>query len=393
MARVYSGTWAGGRIAQLKGRRRWLLERTFAGKQHTIPLPGVRSDEDALAALYAWRADPAGFLERHQSKRRRDRGLVRGAVVLEQADLVAPKSEQTRRSLAPRYIHSCQKHGAEWLQQLRGQDLRHLTRAEVHGVMTRLGGNQHKRILALKALCAWLVEQGSLDPSQSPARFVRMPTVVPERSVRPKGYSADTLAAVYAHIPSQDVRDAFRLQCVTGMHTTEVCRIAASAVEAAWGREPQAKLVTLMPGDDGYGSAIAGTVTVWHKRGSPHTISLDATSLAAAYRLQRLGKAPRQDRLWRQLKVASKLAGVAQVRAGELRHSLVGIGQRGSWCYPTGTGIGVEELAAVTGHQTSATTRRFYDSQAVPRMLVLPLVLEHPADPDSSALTKVLSES
>jgi integrase len=382
MAKVWTGKWAGGRIALLKsGKRRWVLERRWQGRQHTIPLLKVRDEEGAAAALYAWTGDPAGFIDRHLDKQRRDRGAVTGAVLLTVADLAALTVDQTRRHLSPRYIHSTKKHGVEWLAAFRGVDLRGVSRAEVHAVLNKLGGNQLKRILAIKAICAYLVKQGRLDPALSPARFVRMPVVVPERSVRSKGYSPDTLAAIYSHIVSQDVRDAFRLQCFTGMHGTEVARIAASGLADALGVAPQARLTRLAPADDGYGTAIAGTVTVWHKRGSPHTISLDAPAFGAALRLQRLGKAPRQDRMWRQLKAASKLAGVVQVRAGELRHSLVSIGQRGTWTYPTGVGIGVDELATVTGHRSSSVTRRFYDNQAVPRMLLLPLQLTHPADP------------
>jgi integrase len=376
VARAYCGTWAGGRIAALKGgRKRWLLERAFAGKQHTIPLPGVRDEEGALAALYAWRADPAGFLERHQQKRRRDRGLVHGAVRLESGDLDALKADQERRGLSPRYIHSCVKHGREWLQAWRGVDLRHVTRSEVHAVLAKLGGNHHKRVLALKALCALLVNAGRLDPAHNPGRHVTVPPARPERAVRTKGYSAATLAAVYALLPDQDVRDAFRLQASTGMHASEVSRIAESKVEEAWDREPLARLTPLTQTPAGT-SAIAGTVTVWHKRGSPHTISLDAACFAAALRLQRQGRAPGQGRMWRQLQSASRQAGVPQVRAAELRHSFVALAQAGRWVTPAGdSGLSLEEVAAVTGHRSSRTTARFYNVQEVPRLLDLSGVL------------------
>jgi hypothetical protein len=55
MAKVWTGKWAGGRIAQLKsGKRWWVLERRWQGRQHTIPLLKVRDEEGAAAALYAW---------------------------------------------------------------------------------------------------------------------------------------------------------------------------------------------------------------------------------------------------------------------------------------------------------------------------------------------------
>jgi hypothetical protein len=67
---------------------------------------------------------------------------------------------------------------------------------------------------------------------------------------------------------------------------------------------------------------------------------------------------------------------------GELRHSFVAIAQRGRWITADGTaGLSLADVAEVTGHRSSATTSKFYNVQLVPRMLVVPLALAHPADP------------
>jgi hypothetical protein len=52
-------------------------------------------------------------------------------------------------------------------------------------------------------------------------------------------------------------------------------------------------------------------------------------------------------------------------------------------------GLSLADVADITGHRSSTTTRRFYDSTAVPKLLVLPaLKLYHPDDPTPMALAK-----
>ena len=367
---TFVGKWEGGRIALLSGgRRRWYLERRWHGRQMALSLSGVRDDRGAMARLVAFQHDPAGFMERYRDRRRRERGLVHDAVVLNQEHLDGLKVEQLRRELAPRYIHSCQKHGIEWVRHLAGSDLRELGRLEVQKLLQKHdGSNQHKRVLALKALCRYLVDTGLLDPALNPARHVRMPSQRPEKSVKPKAADAASLPACYRHIPSQDVQDVFRIRLETGMHGSEIDRIAASFIA----KVPLARLDPVDGAEE-----IAGVVLFIHKGCHQHRISLGAAAWAAAFRLQRLGKGPRQDRIGRQLKVASERAGLGSdfVRAGSLRHAFVSHGQRGRLAYVTGTGVSVEELVEVTGHKSSRTTRRHYDEALAPRRLILPFEL------------------
>lgn len=63
---------------------------------------------------------------------------------------------------------------------------------------------------------------------------------------------------------------------------------------------------------------------------------------------------------------------------GQFRHSLVSIGQDGRMVAPMGGGLSLQDLTEITGHKSTATAKRFYDNQAVPRMFVLPLDLKHP---------------
>ena len=99
---AWVGKWEGGRIALLSGgRRRWYLERRWQGRQMTLSLPGVRDDRAAMARLSAFQDDPAGFMERHRERKRRERGPVHDAEVLRQEHLDSLKAEQLNRASSP----------------------------------------------------------------------------------------------------------------------------------------------------------------------------------------------------------------------------------------------------------------------------------------------------
>jgi hypothetical protein len=357
VARKYVGTWEGGRIAGLKkNRRRWLLERTFLGKQHTLPLSAATEDE-ARAALYLWHQDPAGFLERHQEKRRRDAGQLQVACLLNQALLDALAADMKRRRLGAQHQRDTLAYLATWRQDLGAVDLRHVTRLQVQRVLDSHATARKNRIIAFKVLGAFLRASGRIDPAQDPARHVQVPTPRPERSVRTKRYSAEQLAAAYARVSDQGCRDAMRLAVCYGMHASEVQRIGRGA----------ARLRRV----EGAGE-IAGVVSFVHKSSALHAISLDAPAYAAAARLQGAGAAPSYHVM---------LDAFHPLKPGEFRHSYVTLGQRGRIAYPAGVGVSVEALVAVTGHRSSGTARKYYDGEQTPQMVVLPLALRHPADP------------
>lgn len=53
-----------------------------------------------------------------------------------------------------------------------------------------------------------------------------------------------------------------------------------------------------------------------------------------------------------------------------------------------GGGLSLQDLTEITGHKSTATAKRFYDNQAVPRMLVLPLDLKQATTPVPIAKVK-----
>ena len=376
MARQWAGTWAGGRCSLSRGRKRWILERSFLNRQHTFTL-AARDEQGALAALHAWNEDPGAFVEAHEAKRRRQLGQVGGKVLLGDSAIAALEADMRRRGLSEKHVRNSVAYARQWVAALGpGTDMRFVTRLQVQKALAAHPGARHHRVTALKVLGAWLVDTGQLEAAQSPGRLVVVPPSVPERSVRAKGYSPEVLAKMYSHLSDQDVRDFVRIAAHTGAHGTELSRLCGNL----------ARLEAPPPGTD---QRIRLVWTVWHKRNSPHTISLDASCADAALRLQRLGKVPSQTRVHQKLRKASLAAGVPQCRAGEIRHSWASYAQRGQWVSPTGgAGVALVELTEVSGHRSVGTLARFYAAPPVPRLLDLSGVLQlhHASDPTPSAL-------
>jgi hypothetical protein len=215
MARGWLGSWAGGRVGALKnGKRRWVLERRWRGRQHSIPLPTVRDDEGALAALYSWQHDPAGFLERVAEKRRRDQEQAETVCRLDEEALAAVQVDMTRRQLTVEHRRDVMLYLRRWQEDLGSVDLRHVTRLQAQRALDSHPTARKQRVAALKTLGALLVRSGWLDASATPGRHCEAPKAPPERSVRTKGYSAASLQAAYALTPDsaagQRIRDTMR---------------------------------------------------------------------------------------------------------------------------------------------------------------------------------------
>jgi integrase len=110
--------------------------------------------------------------------------------------------------------------------------------------------------------------------------------------------------------------------------------------------------------------------------------SIDRQTLGAVQLLQARGAAPVDSHIRRVARRACKAARLPLVRFGELRHSFV---TRASECgqevRPKSGGLPLAAVAAVVGHHSAHTTKRFYENVKVPPMIKIPIKLEHPEDP------------
>jgi integrase len=241
------------------------------------------------------------------------------------------------------------------------------------------------RITALKSFCAWLREvEGALTAAEDASISLKVPTTRPEKSVREKGYSIEAIERLYRAISGweftnfnqeatrrstdvQCVRDVLCIHAKTGMHGTEIERLARG--------EGKVSLVA-------DGGEIAATVKFIHKSGHVHLQSIDRQTLAAVQRLQARGAAPVDSHIRRVVRRACKALGMELVRFGELRHSFVTwASECGQEVRPKAGGLPLAAIAAVVGHHSAHTTKRFYDNVKVPPMIKIPIKLEHSEDP------------
>jgi hypothetical protein len=396
MARLWIGTWKGGRIAQLaNGKQRYVLERKHLGRNYAFRLKATSLDE-AERQLALWESEPVRYIRAHEVRKREAQDLVQGEIRITEAlltdlktwlegannDAYARSTEQVKNVVA---------YCREWGKDLAGYDLRKLSKKQLdQALVTRphapkvyrkgklvpsKSKARRNRVVAFKTMTAMLKEQGKLDPGQDPGRFLKTPSVVPAKSLRTKGYDAQALQRAYRAIQdlpgqrkeglAQIVRDVMRLSVCYGMHLTEIRRTAKD------GRIREL---------EGQGE-IAGTLAFVHKNGDPHVISLDAQAVAAARRLQALKTLPVTNVIRKVLKAATTSIGLSKMNPGEFRHTTVTLGQNGRLVHPQGGGVSLKDIALIVGHRSTDTSRRFYDMNAIPPMLVVPVSLEHSEDP------------
>ncbi len=370
---TWVGNWKGGRIQRLKdGSNRFVLRRMIGGRRYSLTLD-ARDEEEALGALYGFKKNPLGFITAHKSaKTAKKRAGIKHGLRLDKALVTAVDEWLEQEGRSKKHRKNTVSYLTWWA------NIPGVLDRDGHGLSTALGkmpGRKH-RIIAYKTLGKYLVETNLLRPEENPARFLKVPK---PKGGKKKGYSRSTLERIYARIEpdktvdhkaapelAQLARDVFRLQVNLGMHYTEVARLAQRQGTVEEVDHP----------------IIKGVVAFPHKGGFEHRVSLDAYGCAAARRLYDAGRLPSETRYRELLAQASKWLGIRPaVVPGRLRHSLVTIGQLGSLVWKEGQGVTLEDIAQITGHQGTATTRKHYNSLPVPPLLVLPLKLHHDDDP------------
>ncbi|RKG55379.1 site-specific integrase [Corallococcus sp. AB011P] len=379
--KVWTGKWQGGRTFTAKdGRPVYVLRKMVAGKTYTVHLD-ARSETEAEAELALFMRDPEGYRTKGEAQK-----LKQESAVYLDAPTVGRYLDFMRRAgTTKRYVSSVGFYLAAWAEAFSGRDLRTVTLQDLLRELNRQATARKNRVTALKAFCAWLrEEEGTLTVAEDATISLKVPVSRPEKSVREKGYSIETIERLYRAITGweftnfdrkdmrrvtdvQCVRDVLCLHAKTGMHGTEIERLAQGEGKVTVLKEP---------------GEIAATLRFVHKSGRVHVQSIDRQALAAAQRLQARGAAPVDSHIRRVVRRACKSLGMELVRFGELRHSFVTwASECGQEVRPKSGGLPLAAIAAVVGHTSPATTKRFYENVAVPPMIKVPLRLEHPEDP------------
>ncbi len=379
--KVWIGKWKGGRMfAGKDGRPVYVLRKMINGRNYTIHLD-ARSEPEAEAELALFVRAPEGYRTRGEAKKIRDES----AVYMDAARVGRYLERMRSKGTTERYVKNVGFYLAAWAEGLAGRDLRSVTLQDLLRELNKHKAARKNRITALKSFCAWLrEEEGALTAGEDASISLKIPATRPEKSVREKGYSIETIERLYraingwefTNLNREDTRRRTDVQCVrdvlcihakTGMHGTEIERLARGEGKVSMVGEP---------------GEIAATVTFIHKSGQVHRQSIDRQTLAAVQRLQARGAAPVDSHIRRVVRRACKSLRLPLVRFGELRHSFVTwASECGQEVRPKAGGLPLSAVAAVVGHHSAHTTKRFYENVKVPPMIKIPIKLEHPEDP------------
>ncbi|WNZ59119.1 hypothetical protein QEG98_23780 [Myxococcus sp. MxC21-1] len=416
--------WKGGRTYLTKdGETVYVLIRQMKALREAglPPRPvitlGAVSERQAEAELALYLRDPVAYVRaRAKPGETSQPAQEDSAVYLDEAAVAKFLAYLRKEGRTERYIRNVGFYLAAWAEDLAGKDLRDV---QLQGLLKILSSYPRKskdpdtgkeviqkaarkhRITALKSFTAWLREvEAVLPQSQDPTLALKVPAARPEKARRAaiggkKGYEIRDIERLYAAISPwrskkfgwtakdvpdvQSVRDVLLIHCKTGMHATEIERLARG--------EGKVRVVK----DQG---EIAATITFIHKSGRVHVQSIDMQTLAAVRRLVVRKAAPVDSYIRKVVKKAADSLDMDPIRFGELRHSFVTWAREcGEEVRPKSGGLSLEAVAAAIGHQSIRTTVRHYDNTQVPPMVKIPIKLMHPQDPVPLGAAAPASES
>lgn len=376
MPKQWSGTWKGGRTwADKDGRTHYVLRKMVDGRRYTVFLD-AKSEVEAEAELALFLRDPEGYRTRSEAQQ-----IKRQGAAYVNADSVRRFLEYLRsQGRTERYVKNVCVYLATWAEDLAGRDLRTVAVQELLRALAKHKTARKNRIIALKSFASWLREvEGALSAAEDATRDLKVPAARPEKAVREKGYTVQEIERLYRAlsgwkskrlggrlIDAQSVRDVLCVHAKTGMHSTEIERLARG----------EGKVTKL----EGQGE-IAATIKFVHKSGRVHVQSIDRQTLAAVERLQARGAGPVESYVRKVVDRTCKSISMRPVRFGELRHSFITwASECGEEIRPKLGGLPLSAIAAVVGHQSAVTTKRFYENVRVPPMIHIPIRLEHPDD-------------
>src|SRR5262249_49204751 len=126
---------------------------------------------------------------------------------------------------------SVKRYWVAWANAIRGRPLRELRLCDLERLLEQWRTARQPRIASLKTFCRYCVDKGLLASNENPAALLKIEKLGPEKLVRLKGYSISTVECHFAEVNSPSVRDVLVLRSLTGMHHSEVERIARGECE------------------------------------------------------------------------------------------------------------------------------------------------------------------
>ncbi len=236
----WTGKWRGGRTYRTKdGRTVYVLWKMVAGRNYAITLD-AKSEMEAEAELALFLRDPTRYQTRAEVARARDDA----AVYLDPETVGRFLEYLKREGRTERYVGNVGFYLAAWAEALAGRDLRTVNQQELIQELAQHKTARKNRIIALKSFTAWLRQvEGVLPGAEDASLALKVPPARPEKAVREKGYSIAQIERLYRAISGWEsakfgwkgtgrvtdvrpVRDVLCLHAKTGMHATEIERLA-----------------------------------------------------------------------------------------------------------------------------------------------------------------------
>ncbi len=365
------GTQAGGieyRESQ-DGRLTAILRRSVAGKRYVIKLPATSEAEVTTELRLVEAMGVPQYVERQRTAAEAAARRKAGSGSVWSADsLRSWAASMTGRGISLDHRRACLAYVKAWGRALKHADLAKLATPDVRKALHGFRTARKYRVIALKAFTKHLRREGLLDRGADPTIELEVPASKSNRALEERAYPVATIEALYSRLSgSQEQRDMFRVLATTGMHMSELARLAAGK--------------GVLRRVDGQGG-IAGTVKFTHKNGRPHVLAVDGPTFAAAQRLAARGGTLAKSAFQQGLHIASR--GIEVLRGtdfapGRLRHSFATHAD-GEVVPVNRGGVSRATIAAQLGH-SEATNRKFYAGIELPSMVTVPYRLLHADDP------------
>lgn len=334
--------WEGGYVRVLPGGRRiYVIARMIRGRRYHVSTR-AGSSRAAHEHLRRFESDPVAYMDAQRAGHADELPLTADLVLEFHTWMLRREVPATRK-----HANEMANRLADWIEDLGGRDLRKLDLGHLKAVLDRRKTCRQHRVIALKALCAWLrTERHVLSRAEDVTQDLRVPQARPEKHRRRKAVEVSRVRAVLPHL-GERMRDVLAVAAATGWHTTEIQRFA---------RGEEAEIV-----DGVHGSSTLAILVVRHKSGSlTRTPVQSREALEAARRIRERGTFPK--RANEQLREAARAAKVEPFTLGVMRHSV------GTWAVEAGALP--EVVAEFLGHRDPRTTRRFYIDVAAPTATV-----------------------
>lgn len=335
--------WPGGYVhTQKDGQKLFIIEREIRERRFHVSTR-CHNLRAAMKQLERFEADPLGY---------RPEGNDDEGALLLTPELIQEFREWSRnvKRNSRRHANTVFHRLAEWMDDLRGKDLRRLSlRDDLKPALDRRKNMRAYRIIALKSFCSWLrKEKGLLKTSEDTTLDLPVPQAQPEKHRRRKALSFEQVVGAAEHL-APIYRDTLNLLLGTGMHFSELERFIKS---------PESELIVskekTMTTD---GRAVEAVLVTKHKSGAWTRIPLtEKAHVEAAARLREGGVVPKKPNV--AIKAACEKAKVATFTLGVIRHSVA------TWAIERGATP--DAVAEFLGHKDRRTTMKFYADVSVP---------------------------